>query len=515
MHRLLLGIPLAALLVGPLACKSSSDDATTPVAGGADAGADAAVALPVTVTFPKGFLWGTATAAFQIEKGDAHTDWAHWAATPGKIKNADLPDVGGPDALAHMDEDIGLMKSEGHTAYRFSIEWARLYPTRAAFDADTPDADGVAAYASLLAKLHAAGLTPMVTLSHFAIPDWLADVTQPASKQGWERPETSTLFVEFCKRMATRFGKDVDWWITLNEPLNVVLAGYLQGSFPPGVVLDLDRGFAVARAEARVHARAYDAIHLADTVDADGDGKAAWVSFAAHQRTFHPYDPTDDEDVKAAEHVRYLTNLWFLNAVTKGDWDDDLDGTYDGPNDKRADPDLKGRLDYVGLNYYSDTLISAHRGIVIPVINAAIYQDHLPTDRAKTDFAWDIYPEGFGTVIDEAKGYGLPILVTENGIADQADVSRGRFIAEHLYQLGLAITRGADVRGYFHWAMMDNFEWANGFCPKFGLHTVDKTTGVRTARPSARVYTGIIQSGKVSQTDIDAMPPYGTPTPCN
>ena len=142
-------------------------------------------------------------------------------------------------------------------------------------------------------------------------------------------------------------------------------------------------------------------------------------------------------------------------------------------------------------------------------------QDHLGTDRPKTDFFWDIYPEGFGTVLDEAKGYGLPILVTENGIADQADVSRGRFLAEHLFQLGLAMQRGADVRGYFHWAMVDNFEWASGFCPKFGLHTVDKATGQRTARASARVYTGIIRAGKVRQEDIDAMPPYGAPTPCN
>ena len=514
MHRLRLA-PVALALCFSLAAVGCSSSGSGD-GGGADAGdAGDAGSGAREVTFPAGFLWGTATAAFQVEKGDVHTDWSHWADTPGKIKNGDHPDVGGPDALAHVDEDIGLMTAEGHSAYRFSIEWVRIYPTRAAFDSDTPDAEAITAYTTLLAKLRAAGITPMVTLAHFALPDWLDDVTAPAMPQGWERPETSTLFVEFARRMAARFGKDVDWWITLNEPLNVVLAGYLQGSFPPGVVLDVSRAFAVVRAEARVHAAAYDAIHAADTVDADGDGKAAWVSFAAHQRTYHPLDAADPDDVAAAEHVRYIANLWFLNAVTHGDWDDDLDGTYDGPNDKRADPTLVGRLDYVGLNYYSDTLISAHRGIVIPVINAAILQDRLPTDRPKTDFFWDIYPEGFGTVLDEAKGYGLPILVTENGIADQADVSRGRFVAEHLFQLGLAIQRGADVRGYFHWAMVDNFEWASGFCPKFGLHTVDKATGQRTARESARVYTGIIRAGKVRQQDIDAMPPYGAPTPCN
>jgi beta-glucosidase/6-phospho-beta-glucosidase/beta-galactosidase len=498
-------LALALLLASPFACSSSDDTASGPDAPD----------RPTEVAFPAGFLWGTSTAAFQVEKGNAHTDWGHWVETPGKIKNGDKPDVGGPDALAHIDEDVALMKAEGHTAYRFSIEWGRVYPTREAFDADTPDEAALAAYADLLAKLRAAGIAPMVTLSHFALPDYLADIAKPSEPQGWERPETSDLFVEYTKRMAARFGKDVDWWITLNEPLNVVLAGYIQGSFPPGVVLDVNRAFTAARAEARVHARAYDAIHAADTIDADGDGKAAWVSFAAHQRTYHPYDPAEEDDVRAAEHMRYVANLWFLNAVTKGDWDEDLDGAYTGPNDKTADPAMKGRLDYIGVNYYSDTLISARRGIVIPQLNAAIYQDHLATDRPKTDFAWDIYPEGFGTVLDEAKGYGLPILVTENGIADATDVNRGRYIAEHLFELGLAITRGADIRGYFHWALVDNFEWASGYCPRFGLHTVDKTTGQRAARPSAHVYTSIIRASKISQKEIDAMPPYGAPTPCN
>ena len=247
MHQLRLA-PLALVfssLLAAVACTSSTSSRSGD-GGGVDAGdAGGASGGVREVTFPAGFLWGTATAAFQVEKGDVHTDWSHWADTPGKIKNGDHPDVGGPDALAHVDEDVGLMTNEGHTAYRFSIEWARIYPTRAAFDSDTPDAAAIAAYTTLLARLRAASITPMVTLAHFAMPDWLDDITAPAMPQGWERPEASTLFVEFARRMAARFGKDVDWWITLNEPLNVVLAGYLQGSFPPGVVLDVPRAFTV------------------------------------------------------------------------------------------------------------------------------------------------------------------------------------------------------------------------------------------------------------------------------
>jgi beta-glucosidase/6-phospho-beta-glucosidase/beta-galactosidase len=493
------GVIASALFLSiPVACKSSST-------------ADA----PDEVTFPAGFLWGTSTAAFQVEKGDAHTDWAHWVSLPGKIKNGDSPDVHGDDALAHVDEDVKLMTSEAHNAYRFSIEWGRLFPTQAALDAGTPDPDALAAYDFEIAKLRAAGITPMVTLQHFALPDWLADVTRTSAPYGWERPEAKDEFAKFCSWAGAHYGKDVDWWITLNEPLNSILGGYVQASFPPGLALAIDRAFAVARVEVRAHAACFDALHAADTIDADGDGKAAMVSIAAHLRTYHAYDDIP-EDHAAAEHARYVANDWILNAIVRGDYDDDLDGTLTGPNDVTADPTLKGRADYLGVNYYSDTLISAGRGLVIgPPLNFAVYQDNLPTGRPRTDFAWDIYPEGFGAVLDEAGSYGLPILVTENGIADHADVMRGRFLAEHLWQMGLAIHRGVDVRGYFHWSMLDNFEWASGYCPHFGLHTVDPETAARTPRASASLYTSIIRAGKVVKADVDALPPYGQPTPCN
>ncbi len=491
------------------------DDASAADDGGD--GGDAGPPLPSEVTFPSTFLWGTATAAFQVEKGDSNADWTAWVAIPGKISNNDNPDVGGDDALNHIAGDVALMASEGLTAYRFSIELARLYPTEAAFVADQPDPAAVAAYDALIQALVAAHITPMVTLGHFALPSWLDDAADAGPATGWELQQTSDDFVLFCQRMGTRWGKNVDWWITLNEPINLVLGGYLQGTFPPGVVLDFDRAFAVARAEARAHARCYDALHAADTVDADGDGNAALVSIAAHMRTFHPYYPDDPNDQAATAHVRYIANDWFLNAVARGDWDDafdDFDGQYTGPNDKVGDPTLKGRLDYIGVNYYSDTIISASHGFVLPVINASILEAALPTTRPKTDFNWDIYPAGFGTVLDEAAGYHLPLVVTENGVADRNDVLRGRFIAEHLLELGAANLRGDDVRGYFYWSFLDNFEWNSGFCPKFGLHSVDPTTAARTARGSANLYSSIIRAGSVTQAQIDALPPYGHPTIC-
>jgi beta-glucosidase/6-phospho-beta-glucosidase/beta-galactosidase len=493
------GVALAALALAA-ACHSSGGGPPPP---------------PSEVDFPAGFKWGSSTAGFQVEMGDVNTDWSKWVAA-GKISSGDSPDVGGPDSLDHIDDDVANLVASGQNTYRFSIEWGRVYPTAADFAADTPDPTAIAVYTTLLQKLVAAHITPVVTLVHFSLPDWLSDGTPAteANPQGWERPEMPGDFTEWCTRAATRWGNLIDWWVTINEPLPFVLGGFVQGSFPPGDVLDVSRALAIVKTETRAHAACFDAIHAADTVDADGDGKAAQVSLAKHQRTFHPYDPTDPDDVAATTHVEYIWNQWIPNAIVKGNWDDDLDGAYTSPGDIVGDPTLVGRADYLGINYYSDTLISAHTGVVLPIINAAVWETDMPTGRPRTDFGWDIYPEGLGTVLDEAAGYGLPLLVTENGIADAADANRARFLLEHLYQLGWAMQRGDQVIGYIHWALVDNFEWANGYCPHFGLYSYDRTTGQRTAKGSLATYSGIISSGMVTTSDIAAAAPYAPPNEC-
>ena len=489
-----------AVAVTGASCKSSTPEPLT-------------AAEPESVTFAQPFLWGSASAGFQVEKGLPNTDWGKWVKTPNKIKNGDDPDVGGADALAHIDEDVALLVAAGQNAYRFSIEWARLYPTRAAFDADMPDAAGIASYDKLFAALHAAKITPFVTLQHFALPDYLSDPAKSADPQGWERPETIGLFGTWCGRIAKRWGGDVDWWGTINEPLVNPIAGYVQGSFPPGLLLAVDRALNVGKNEARAHAKCFEAIKANDTKDVDLDGKSSMVGIVHNTPAVEPEDPTNPDDVTAADRVRYINNHWILNAVVRGDWDDDFDGKYDGPNDKQGDPTLAGHSDYIGINYYS-ALWATTNGLKIPVINAFIKSDHLSSDRPKTDFFWDIYPKGFGLVLQEAKRYALPIVITENGIADSQDTNRARFLLEHLYELGRAKADGIDIRGYFYWSLLDNFEWASGFCPRFGLHSVDRTTGARVARASAKIYANVARTGTVSKADIDAQKPYGEPAYC-
>ena len=489
---------LAAVVV---ACSSSS-------AGGG------APREPASVSFPAPFLWGSASAGFQVERDLPATDWGAWVKTPGKIKNGDDPNTGGADALARIDEDVALLVASGQNAYRFSIEWARLYPTRAAFDADQVDPVAVGAYDKLFAALRKAKITPLVTMQHFALPSYLSDPSKSGEPQGWERPETVASFGTWCGRVAARWGGEVDWWATINEPMVNPIAGYIQGSFPPGLLLAVDRGLAVVKAEARAHAKCFDAIKANDTKDGDGDGKASMVGIVHNTPAIEPEDPSYPDDVTAAKRVRYVNNQWILNAVVRGDWDDDFDGAYDGPKDRRADPDLVGRSDYLGINYYS-ALVASVNGIQIPTVNAGIRQDHLPTDRPKTDFYWDIHPKGFRVVLDEAKVYGLPVVITENGIADANDTNRGRFLLEHLYELGRAKADGMDIRGYFYWSLLDNFEWASGFCPRFGLHSVDRVTGARVARPSVKIYAKVARTGVVTKDDIAAQPPYGAPAYCD
>jgi beta-glucosidase len=484
-------------------CSSSS----TPAASGAG-GASQAV---TSVTFPKGFLWGSATAGFQVEKGLADTDWGAWAATAGKIQGGSKPDDG-PDAFAHVGDDIAAMQGAGLGAYRFSFELARVYPTRDAFEKDQPAADGLAAYDDLVAKLRAAKIVPLATLHHFVWPLWMSDPKDAQKPQGFERDDAVDVIATWCERMGKRYGKDVDWWVTINEPTVEAGVGYLAGQWPPGV-LDADRMVGVMKKQVEAHARCFDALHAADTVDADGDGKAALVSIAKHNRFYEPFDPTSDDDKAAAEHSRRFWNTWFLDAIVKGDVDEDFDDQL-GAGDRVGDPKLKGRADYLGINYYGVSRIAAH-ALQLPHVGVQPAQFNLQDGRPKNDLGWSIAPEKFGAVLDEATAYGLPIVVTENGIADAGGENRPRFLLEHAFELGKAIARGDDVVGYFHWSLVDNFEWASGFCPKFGLYHFDASTKARTPTAAVATMKALASTGSLAKATIDALPAYAAPTsPC-
>ncbi len=533
-----------ALLGAPLTGCGAHDAASATDAGPSDAGSpDAPPACAAgqrtwafedagisgdSPAFPSGpiagglpFLWGTATAAYQVEGSDVHSDWYQWEQVPGHIANGDCSDDG-PDEWDHWAEDEDLMQADGMNAYRLSIEWAKVFPTRASFDSLTPDPAVVAHYHDVLAGLIARGIHPMVTIHHYTAPSWWLDPTLPRDQlehQGFLSDTAVDDFRTWASWVAGEFGSEVDLWVTINEPVLLVLAGYVQGTFPPGLVYDPSKDL-VQRAlvaEIRAHAAAYDAIHEADTVDADGDGIAALVSVAKHQRVFFPLSPCSTADVQAADRFRYLSNDLFLNAIVKGDLDANADGDLNDPGDLHADPSLIGRADYLGINYYGMTLVNGRVQLSDLISGIPTVSDD-PTDLPKTDLGWSIYPAGLRTVLEEARStWGLPIYITENGVADQGGGLRAKFIVDHLHVLARAIADGIDVRGYFHWSLVDNFEWDSGLCPRFGLYRVDYADPARSRTPTegARIYRQIIAAGKVSSALLSSHDVYGAPMRCN
>jgi beta-glucosidase len=477
------------------ACGDDDDTAA------ADAGADAFIPPPVG-QFPAGFLWGTAIAPYQVEGNLHNTDWYQWEAGGhcGSTCSGDHADDG-PDFWNKYEIDLDNAKSMSNNSIRLGIEWARVFPTAESFASMTPDAAAVQRYHDILAAARERGLEPMVTLHHFSTPVWLADLTDWENKPGWEDPAMADKFAAFAGWAAAEYGAQVDWWITLNEPFGYVATGWYGATSPPGFSGQVDMAVAVTMNMIDGHAKAYDALHAADTVDADMDGQAAMVSIAAHMRVFQPKNPADPLDVRATEVLRYIFNTAWLDAIVDGKRDENLDMDIDDPGEG-IDPAWMGRADYIGLNYYGISIVVAtgnedtYPVIGIPFMNDL---DNQGLELPITDYGWTIYPQGFRTVIDEAASYGVPVVITENGLADQDDDQRPRFLMDHVYEIARAIDEGVDIRGYMHWTLVDNFEWAAGYCPEFGLFHVDWDDPARPRHmgAGAAIYKRIIDANTI------------------
>ncbi|MBI4512029.1 MAG: glycoside hydrolase family 1 protein [Deltaproteobacteria bacterium] len=470
---------------------------------------------PPVGNFPPGFLFGTAIAPYQVEGGLVHTDWYQWEKR--------CPDCSGESAEAgpgfweRYDVDLANAERMHNNALRLGIDWARVFPTEESFPGK-PDQEAVRRYHEMFTAARARGLRLMVTLHHFAMPTWLHDLDRLDARKGWMDPETVDKFARFAGWAAKEFGADVDWWITINEPFGYVSAGWLGGLWPPGYMAKTDEAIQVTWNLIDGHAAAYDAIHEGDVMDADEDGVAAWVSIAQHSRVFFPRDPSKESHVEAAERLRYLNNLLFLDAVILGNEDRNFDGDFVDEVDRKSDSKLAGRLDFIGLNYYGASMVvplGTASGFPFTGVSFMNDLDTYGFDKPKNDVGWAIYPEGFREVIDEITHYKLPILVTENGVADAGENQRPRFLLDHLYVLAKAIEDGIDIRGYFHWTLMDNFEWSYGYCPEFGLFHVDWKSPERTRieGEGARVYRQIIDANTVP-TRLFSKYEYGPPGYC-
>ena len=464
--------------------------------------------------FGADFIWGTATSGFQVDMGcptlpddqcvDSNSDWYQFVTTEENIDDSSLfisgdPVSMGPGMWETFEEDVARMESDGLGGYRMGIEWSRIFPDGAAEAATTVEelaeyanASAVARYREMFAALNEAEIHPLVTLNHYTLPLWVHDgnscqedpLTCEAS--GWVNGERIirliALYAEYC---GVAFGDQIDDWMTLNEPFATMLSGYLlpgeSRSAPPGVFNDTEAGIAVMIHQLEGHAAMYDAVHAGDTVDADGDGAAATVGIVLNMVAITPKNPDNEDDVLGAEHVDYLYHGLYLNALTSGDWDDDLDGVPD-----RVREDLANRLDVIGINYYNQLTVM---GLPIALI------ENLPISDFYPEFSWDPYTEGLAEVIERAGEYNLPMVITENGTPSVEDAPE--ILDGHLTSLRGAIEGGADVRGYYYWSFIDNYEWNHGMGMQFGLYELDTETKERTARPVLERYREIIRRGKL------------------
>jgi beta-galactosidase len=474
------------------------------------------------VKFPEGFVWGTAISAFQTEMGgskeaeDPETDWFQWTHSPEIISaglvTRDLPENGAGFWDTYRD-DMKRAADLGTNAIRLSVEWSRIFPESTepveaevirnrggdvvAVQVDDEDHaslsaladwDAVDHYREMLAHAKSLGLKVFLTLDHFTLPLWVHDPVgchrdiESCARKGWADEKTVIEFGKYADFAASAFSENVDVWETINEPDVIAEAGYFLGStqgFPPGLD-DALQAFRVERNLVFAHSVAYSSLKKHAPAKPVGIGIAP--SF------FFPVDD-DPRSGKAAEYATYMSSEWMLNALVFGAFDSDLDMV----TDERAEG-MSG-TDFIGIDYYQRIRMRySESSALAGVIN----MEMLPCVDC-TDFGWDIYPEGIRSVSKWIfEKYRLPIYILENGIADAKDEKRAGFIRDHLKALGDAINvDGTPIKGYFHWSLMDNFEWADGYSMRFGLYAVDFGTKARVKRKSADVFEGVCKTGEL------------------
>jgi len=426
------------------------------------------------VRFPEGFLWGAATSAHQVEGGNRWNDWWRFENRSEFV----APDHRSGDACKHwemFDRDFALAAADGHGAHRFSIEWSRIEPERGRIDAAA-----VAHYHDVLASLRSHGMRPLVTLAHFTVPAWIAD------QGSWESPDTIDRFCDHVRFCAREYGGEVDWWCTINEPEVLSFRGWSEALWPPSIKDD-SRALQVIANQLVAHGRAYHILHDEDQIDADGDGAAARVGFAKHYTPLLPLRWWSPLDRLRAWFENRVFNDAVLEAVTSGR----IALSIPGQRSVRLEvPELVSSLDWIGLNYYTRWHV-----------DAVGTETHVARRGGNvTDIQWEIVPGGLADAAVRVAQTGAPVIVTEHGFADAEDRFRSRALVDALTHLGRVITAGTQVLGYMHWSLMDNFEWADGFGPRFGLYRVEPLTNPagRDRRRSAETYSRIVKANAIT-----------------
>jgi beta-glucosidase len=442
------------------------------------------------MNFPSDFLWGAATASYQIEgaaleDGRGECIWTRFSHTEGKVKHGHTGDVA-CDHYHRYAEDVALMQTLGLHAYRFSMAWSRLLPQ----GTGAINQAGVDFYNRLIDKLLEANITPFITLYHWDLPQALQD------RGGWTSAEMPEWFAAYAALAAEQYGDRVKHWITLNEPWCIAFLGHHLGIHAPGI-RDEQAAFRAAHHTHLAHGRAVQVLRerLPN----------AQVGITLNLAPIQPAsdDPRDQEAARVFDGVQ---NRWFLDPVFKGTYPSDVvahltaRGALDGL-DLAAVSLAAQPLDFLGVNYYTRILIrhapNSPQG----------YEIYLPADVPITDMNWEIYPQGLRDLLLRVhQEYAPPaIYITENGAAFPEpervegdlleDSARVAYLEQHFNAAAEAIAHGVPLKGYFVWSLLDNFEWAEGYTKRFGIVHVDFATQKRTLKRSALYLKQVIQDG--------------------
>lgn len=398
-----------------------------------------------SLDFPKKFLWGTATSAHQVEGNNTLNDWWEWEQR-GRVQH-DQKSGTACDHYHRFEQDFDLALKMHNNAHRLSIEWSRLQPA-----VDGWDYAEVKHYRQVLQALKYRGMKTFVTLHHFTNPVWFM------KSGGWLSSLAAPIFARYARFAAEQFGDLVDYWTTINEPMIFVTKGYFEGSWPPGKRSLWLMLRALANME-HAHRLAYAAIHETK--------KRTQVGIAHNMFSYTLYRPHN------------LGDKWFMAWLDRF-WNHRfLDHTA-------------GCHDFLGLNYYFH-----YRLRKFNFRFKQFFIDPREEQRDVSDIGWEVYPPGIAEALIDLNQYHLPIYITENGIATNNDDRRVRYLLSYLKEVHTAIASGVDVRGYFYWSLIDNFEWERGYTARFGLVNVDFKNQKRTMLPSGQIYGTICQSNSI------------------
>lgn len=418
------------------------------------------------IDFPKNFFWGVSTSAYQIEGGITN-DWSRWEKEnaselagrareyyePWQVKK--FPQMleeenyicgKGCDSYNLWQEDLACIEKLNVKVYRFSLEWARIEPEKGKFDQEAIDH-----YKKLIKELKNKGIEPFLTFWHWTNPLWVVD------KGGWENKETVKDFLSYAKKVIKEIGGEVKFFITLNEPQTYTGHSYISGKFPPGEK-SLFKANRVYKNLIRAHKDLYKMLHQ----ELEKEIQVGMSNYLLFQSAYNFRNPFNVLLVKFLDYVR---GYRFIKAVNRFQ-------------------------DFIGVQYYHHDRIKFCLGGPFLIFKAE------NENKKVNDLGWEIFPPGIYYVLKKLKKYKKPIYITENGTADADDAFREEFIKDHLFYIKKAMEEGVDVRGYFYWSLLDNFEWAEGWWPKFGLYEVDRKTFERQPRSSAFFYAKVCKNNK-------------------